>query len=86
MNECERIENILEKLAENPYVGNQLQIKFFREKRLSEKRLYYLIFEDLKVVLIVSISNKKIQQKVIDSTLKRINEFREEVKNLMDNK
>jgi hypothetical protein len=63
-------------LTENPFVGDQLQIKSLREKRLREKRIYYLVFEDLKAVLIVAISDKKTQQKIIDSIISRINEYR----------
>ena len=75
--EREEIQKIALQLTENPYVGDQLQIKYLREKRLKEKRLYYLIFEDLNVVLIVAMSNKKTQQKTIDSILSRINEYRD---------
>jgi len=63
-------------LTENPFVGDQLQIRSLREKRLREKRLYYLVFEDLQAVLIVAISDKKTQQKTINSILLRINEYR----------
>ena len=74
--EREEIQRIVLQLTENPFVGDQLQIKSLREKRLREKRLYYLVFEDLKAVLIVAISDKKTQQKTIDSILLRINEYR----------
>ena len=63
-------------MTENPFVGDQLQIRSLREKRLREKRLYYLVFEDLQAVLIVAISDKKTQQKTINSILLRINEYR----------
>ena len=74
--EREEIQRIVLQLTENPFVGDQLQIKFLREKRLREKRLYYLVFEDLQAVLIVAISDKKTQQKIINSILLRINEYR----------
>tara|TARA_Y100000310_G_C20594550_1_gene769817 strand:+ start:751 stop:1071 length:321 start_codon:yes stop_codon:yes gene_type:complete len=74
--EREEIKRIVVQLTENPYVGDQLQIKFLREKRLREKRLYYLIFEDLKAVLIIAISDKKVQQKTIDSIISNINRYR----------
>lgn len=47
--EREEIQRIVLQLTENPFVGDQLQIKSLREKRLREKRLYYLVFEDLKI-------------------------------------
>jgi len=74
--EREEIQRIVLQLTENPFVGDQLQIRSLREKRLREKRLYYLVFEDLKAVLIVAISDKKTQQKTINSILLRINEYR----------
>ncbi len=74
--EKEEIQRIVSQLKENPFVGDQLQIRSLREKRLEEKRLYYLVFEDLNAVLIVAISDKKTQQKTINSILLRINEYR----------
>ena len=80
-----RIENIFEQLKENPYVGDQLQIKILREKRLDGKRLYYLVFDDLQAVLIIALSDKKAQQKVIDFIIENINYFRNYLKELLDN-
>lgn len=60
------IQRIFLQLKENPYAGDQLQIKILREKRLEEKRIYYLVFDDLKAVLVAAISDKKAQQKTID--------------------
>ena len=74
--EKEEIQRIVLQLTENPFVGDQLQIRSLREKRLKEKRLYYLVFEDLNAVLIVAISDKKTQQKTINSILLRINDYR----------
>ena len=74
--EREEIQRIVLQLTENPFVGDQLQIKSLREKRLREKRLYYLVFEDLKAVLIVAISDKKTQQKTINSILLKIDEYK----------
>lgn len=81
--EKERIQNIVQQLKENPYVGDQLQIRMLREKRLDEKRIYYVIFEDLKAVLIVAISNKKTQQKTIDLIGSRLNEYRDYLNNIL---
>ena len=59
--EQKRIQKISLQLKENPYVGDQLQYKFLREKRLEEKRIYYLVYDNLNIVLIVAISGKKNQ-------------------------
>ncbi|MEK6897045.1 MAG: hypothetical protein AABW93_00790, partial [Nanoarchaeota archaeon] len=56
------IKKIFLQLKENPYVGDQIRYKFFREKRIKEKRIYYLIYDDLSAVLIVAFGGKKAQQ------------------------
>ena len=38
-----RVEKIFLQLKDNPYVGDQLRYRFLREKRIKEKRIYYLI-------------------------------------------
>jgi len=68
---------------ENPYVGDQLQIKILREKRLEEKRIYYLVFDDLKAVLVVAISDKKTQQETIDRIIRYLKEYRYLLENLL---
>jgi len=83
-NNQDRINNLVQQLAVNPYVGDQLQIKYIREKRFDDKRIYHVVFEDLKAVLIVVISDKKTQQKTIDSIKLNINKYRDYVKSIMD--
>jgi len=56
----------IKQLRHNPYVGDPLGYKFLREKKVSGKRVYYLIYEDFKMVLLVQVSNKKQQQEVIN--------------------
>jgi len=62
----ERLNKLFLQLKENPYVGEQLRYKNLREKRIKEKRIYYLVYDDLKAVLVVSISGKKDQQETIN--------------------
>lgn len=64
------------KLAVSPNVGRELNYPFLREKRIREKRIYYLIYEDLKLVLLVATSGKKDQQYTIDSIKKHLDNFR----------
>lgn len=64
------------KLSINPFVGDQLSYPFLREKRIKEKRVYFLIYEDLKLVLLVAVSGKKDQQATIDHIKNSLNEFR----------
>ncbi|HSU72590.1 MAG TPA: hypothetical protein VLJ21_01960, partial [Candidatus Binatia bacterium] len=60
----ERLEQ--QQLTVNPYAGDPLGNRFFREKKLGVKRAYYLVYEDLRAVLLVAISDKKTQQETID--------------------
>ena len=80
----ERIDSLIQQFTINPYVGDSLQIKSVREKRLNGKRIYHIVFEDLKLVLIVAISDKKIQQKTINSIRSNINEYRDYAKSIVD--
>jgi hypothetical protein len=41
-----------------------------------EKRVYYLIYEDLKLVLLVATSGKKDQRATIDHIKENLDEFR----------
>lgn len=81
--EREIIEKIFLQLKENPYVGDQIRYKFFREKKIKDKRIYYLIYDDLKVVLVVAFGGKKAQQETIDEIVKYFPEFRRYLENLL---
>jgi mRNA-degrading endonuclease RelE of RelBE toxin-antitoxin system len=72
-----RVEKLFLQLKENPYVGDQLRYRFFREKRIDEKRIYYFVYDDLNLVLLVGISGKKDQQKTLNYLVRYFNEFRE---------
>ncbi len=74
--EQERIRKIFLQIKENPYVGDQLRYRFFREKRIKEKRMYYLVYDDLMAVIIVAINNKKTQQETIDYIINSLDVFK----------
>lgn len=61
---------------DNPYVGDMIRYKFFREKRIREKRVYYLVYDDLKIVLMVAIGGKKAQEETIDKIVEYFEEYR----------
>jgi len=79
----EIIQKIFLQLKENPYVGDQIRYRFFREKRIREKRIYYLIYDDLSAVLVVAFGGKKAQQETIDQIIKDLPEFRKYLENLL---
>ena len=57
-------------------MGDQIRYKFFREKRVREKRIYYLVYDDLKIFLMVAIGGKKAQEETIDKIVGYFNEYR----------
>ena len=86
LSESERraIKKIYFQLKENPYVGNSIKYKFFREKRIKEKRVYYLVYDDLSAVLIVAFGGKKSQQETINNIIKLLPEFKTYMKRLVE--
>lgn len=42
--EQKRLDKIKEQLKTNPFSGKPIGYHFFREKKIEEKRLYYLIY------------------------------------------
>lgn len=71
-----KIEKIFLQLKDNPYVGDSIRYKFFREKRIKEKRIYYLVYDDLNIVLVVAVGGKKSQKETIDKIANYFNEYR----------
>ncbi len=69
-------EKVVQQLAENPYSGKPLNYKFLREKKNKEKRIYFLVYEDLNLVLLVATSGKKDQQDTIDHIKENLDDFK----------
>ena|SRR3989344_1717408 len=80
----DRVDKIEDNLMVNPYAGDPIGTKWFREKRINGKRVYFLIYENLDSVLMVAISDKKDQQKVINTIKLLLDFFREEIVNLVN--
>ena len=81
--EQEQIDKMFLQLKENPYVGDSLRYRFLREKRIKEKRIYYLIYDDLLSVLLVAISDKKAQKETIDEIVISLDSYREYMKEII---
>ncbi len=47
-------------------VGDQLTYPFLREKKISGKRIYYLIYKKIVIILVIATSNKKSQKDTIN--------------------
>lgn len=63
-------------LKENPDVGKPLRFDWFREKKFSDKRLYYLVYPNLNRVLLVAFGSKRDQQKIIDHILENKDRYK----------
>ena len=77
--EQERLGLIEEAIAQSGFTGDPLGFKFLREKRMGGRRVYFLVYEDMKAALMVSVSDKKTQQQ----TIERIKDFLPEFRKLM---
>ena len=75
-----QIEKEIKQLELNPHVGKPLGYKFFREKKIQNYRVYYLIYEDLVVVFVVALSDKKGQQKAITAIKNLIPFYKDEIR------
>ncbi|MBI4017672.1 MAG: hypothetical protein HY366_01865 [Candidatus Aenigmarchaeota archaeon] len=73
----EAAEKLRYKLKESPFSGKPLGYRFLREKKIKEKRVYYFVYDDLALVLIVATSGKKDQQATIDHMKDKLHGFRE---------
>jgi len=79
----ERIDKIEDKLMFNSEYGTLLGTKWFRESRFENHRIYHLIYEDLQAIYMVAISDKKDQQRTINTIRLFLEFFREEIEKLV---
>lgn len=66
----------IEKLRVNPFIGKPLGFTFLREKKIGGKRVYFLIYQDICIVLLASASDKKAQQKEIKGLKERFTQYK----------
>ena len=67
--EKEQIDSVRDQLKANLLVGKPLRFDWFREKKLGNVRLYYLINEKSRKALLVAFGPKKEQQSIINHIL-----------------
>jgi len=73
--EQEWIEKIKDQLKENLLAGKPLGFIWLREKRLDDKRLFYVINEKTEKALLVAFGPKKEQQRIINNILRNKEEY-----------
>ncbi len=78
-----RIEKFEQQLKQNPFAGKPLGYRFFREKRFDGKRLLFLVYEEHSVIFLVTITDKKAQQRNIDFIVSHLNVYKEEIDNIV---
>lgn len=71
-------------MAENPFVGKPLSVKWFRKKKFKKYRIYYIIYENIQSVYVVNLSNKKEQQKIINSIMLLLDAYKKEIEKIME--
>lgn len=75
-----QISKEIDQLETNPHSGKPLGYTFFREKKVQNYRVYYLLYDEYVVVFVITISTKKDQQDAIDKIRSLIPYYREEIK------
>ena len=69
------IEEFIKELKKGSKIGQPLGYSFFLEKRIDGRRIYFLAYEDIDTVLLVTISDKKAQQDTIDKIKKDLDYY-----------
>lgn len=78
-------QNWIKKINENleeSITGKPLRFNWFREKKYLNKRLYFLVDEQRKKILLISFASKKDQQKIIDFIIDNKDEFFDLLRNI----
>ena len=66
----------IQKLREHPYSGKPLGAVHFREMKLQKFRVFYFVYPDERIVLVMAVSDKKHQQETIALIRKNSETFR----------
>ena len=83
--EQKRVLRFEQDLKQNPYSGKPLGYEFFREKKFNGKRLYFLVYESHNVVFLITISDKKTQQQIIDIIKTNLDVYKEQLEKILKN-
>jgi len=83
--ERKRVLRFEQDLKQNPYLGKPLGYEFFREKKFNGKRLYFLVYESYKAIFLITISDKKAQQEIIDVIKANLDVYKEQLERILKN-
>ncbi len=76
------LEKLIEKMKLGIITGKTITYDFPKEKKIGGKKIYFLVYANIKIVLLVSASNKKYQQETIDEIKLLLPEFKKYAYNL----
>lgn len=74
------IDNIISQLKTSLNSGKPLGYPYFREKKFDKYRIYFLVYEDIDTILLITISDKKAQQETIERIKSSIIQYKEIIK------
>jgi mRNA-degrading endonuclease RelE of RelBE toxin-antitoxin system len=77
------VEKFEQHLKDDPFSGQPLGYKFFREKKFGGKRLLFLVYEEHKCVFLITITDKKAQQYEIDMIKANLDVYRKELDGIL---
>ncbi|MBI4158754.1 hypothetical protein HY500_00675 [Candidatus Woesearchaeota archaeon] len=77
----QQIESIRDQLKINPYIGKPLHVDYLREKKVGKFRIYYLIYQEYVIIYMITISEKKDQQKAINTIRLFLDKYHQEIEN-----
>lgn len=66
---------MLAQIKGNPRAGKPLKYNWFREKKFKDKRLYFIVYDELGKILAVAFGGKKEQQRIIDSIIRNMDAY-----------
>ena len=72
----DELNKFIEKLKFNSNLGKPLGYDFLREKKIKGKRVYFLVYKEICLILFVATSDKKAQQKVINEIKYDLEEYK----------
>jgi len=78
------VQRLVRDLKEGAVIGKPLSYPFFREKKICGKRVYFLVYEDFKIVFLVNASDKGHQQKTIDEIKALLPHFKKEAERIFN--
>lgn len=84
-NEQKIVKNIEQELKKKPFDGKPLGYNFFREKKFGGKRLIFLVYESHEAIFLITITDKKMQQKAIDLIKANLDAYKEQLERILKN-